>query len=121
MIYQVSIPSNSEIFGDRVVSVQIDTENNLVKISGKFSKIDESERTISLSAQTLNTIMPFLCNAQAALNSKRMPDYKSRESIVSTVPEPPCMRDDWQNDEPEELTGDEMLDLLFSYVYRAIK
>lgn len=112
MIYQVSIPSNSEIFGDRVVSVQIDTENNLVKLSGKFSKINESEQTICFSAETLNIIMPFLHNAQAALNSKRVPDYKSRESIVSTVPEPPCMRDDWQNDEPEELTDDEMRDLL---------
>ena len=112
MIYQVSIPSNSEIFGDRVVSVQIDVENNLVKLSGKFSKINESEQTICFSAETLSIIMPFLHNAQVALNSKRVPDYKSRESIVSTVPEPPCMRDDWQNDEPEELTDDEMRDLL---------
>lgn len=112
MIYQVSIPSNSEIFGDRVVSVQIDTENNLVKLSGKFSKINESEQTICFSAETLSIIMPFLHNAQVALNSKCVPDYKSRESIVSTVPEPPCMRDDWQNDEPEELTDDEMRDLL---------
>lgn len=112
MIYQVSIPSNSKVFGDRVVSVQIDTENNLVKLSGKFSKINESEQTICFSAETLSIIMPFLHNAQVALNSNRVPDYKSRESIVSTVPEPPCMRDDWQNDEPEELTDDEMRDLL---------
>lgn len=112
MIYQVSIPSNSEIFGERVVVVDIDIEKNRVKLSGKFSKIDESEQTIFLSAEALSIIMPFLHNAQVALNSKCVPDYKSRESIVSTVPEPPCMRDDWQNDEPEELTGDEMLDLL---------
>ena len=111
MIYQVSIPSNSKVFGERVLTVDIDVEKNRVKLSGKFSNIDESEQTIFISAETLRVIMPFLYNARGMLNTGESPNYKSKESKVSETPEPPCMRDDWQNDEPEELTDDEMRDL----------
>lgn len=113
MIYQVSIPSNSKVFGDRVLTVEIDVEKNRVKLSGRFSNIDESEQTIFISAETLRVIMPFLYNAQGMLHTSETPNYKSKELKVSETPEPPCMRDDWQND-PVEFPDEDLFFIMFT-------